>query len=168
MFCNIGHVCTYASRTATSFWLSTGHPIPMMPVGSDHEVKRHISRCAVCQSPAPLLTIHSQTTSPAQCPEGWSTLWHGYSFVMVSTSTFAEKGLKAIVNPCHYQIYSMLLGPWEVASSFPVQVAVWRSSELMLTLSATVVDSATSSVTNTPTGWSQQLTVLQLLYRVLH
>ena len=83
MFCNIQNVCTYASRTAVSYWLSTEHPIPMMPVQGE-ELKNYVSRCAVCLAPAPLLTVHSQSVQQAGCPEGWSDLWQGYSFVMVS------------------------------------------------------------------------------------
>ncbi len=86
MFCNIHSVCTYGSRTSTSYWLATGESVPMMPVGDDSEVRRHISRCSVCQAPAPLLTLHSQQNDVPACPRGWTKLWQGYSFVMVSTN----------------------------------------------------------------------------------
>ena len=83
MFCNIHGVCTYASRTATSFWLSTGEPVPMMPVTSQEGVRRHIGRCSVCQAHGPLLTLHTQSSTPATCPGGWAPIWEGYSFIMV-------------------------------------------------------------------------------------
>lgn len=41
-------------------------------------------RCAVCEAPAMVMAVHSQTIQIPQCPSGWSSLWIGYSFVMVS------------------------------------------------------------------------------------
>ena len=35
LFCSIQSTCTYASRTATSYWLSTEAVIPMMPVTNE-------------------------------------------------------------------------------------------------------------------------------------
>lgn len=43
-----------------------------------------LSRCAVCEAPAMVIAVHSQTIQIPPCPEGWSSLWIGYSFVMVS------------------------------------------------------------------------------------
>ena len=83
MFCNIQSVCTYAARTATSYWLSTSTSLPMMPVTGD-EIRQYISRCVACRASAPLLTVHSQDVSEAVCPQGWTEVWSGYSFVMVS------------------------------------------------------------------------------------
>lgn len=31
-----------------------------------------------------VMAVHSQTIQIPQCPQGWSSLWIGYSFVMVS------------------------------------------------------------------------------------
>lgn len=31
-----------------------------------------------------VMAVHSQTIQIPQCPSGWSSLWIGYSFVMVS------------------------------------------------------------------------------------
>lgn len=87
LFCNIGDVCHYASRTSTSYWLSAGVDIPMMPT-EDREIFGQISRCAVCQAPAPILTMHSQTSIPPNCPSGWSALWEGYSFLMVNNLAY--------------------------------------------------------------------------------
>lgn len=42
------------------------------------------ARCAVCEAPAMVMAVHSQTIQIPQCPSGWSSLWIGYSFVMVS------------------------------------------------------------------------------------
>ena len=82
MFCTIHNVCRYASRTATSFWLASQEPVPMKPVGSQ-SVMKYIGRCSVCQSPSPLLAVHSQNVVLPDCPRGWHPLWNGYSFVMV-------------------------------------------------------------------------------------
>ena len=55
----------------------------MMPV-SENEIIPYISRCAVCDAPANVIAVHSQTTQVPQCPRGWNELWIGYSFAMVS------------------------------------------------------------------------------------
>lgn len=41
-----------------------------------------------------VMAVHSQTIQIPQCPAGWSSLWIGYSFVMVSvrsSSVFAPE-----------------------------------------------------------------------------
>lgn len=58
----------------------------MMPVFGD-EVLEHISRCAACQSPTPLIAVHSQSIMVPECPKGWNELWTGFSFVMVRIET---------------------------------------------------------------------------------
>lgn len=83
-YCNSA-ACHYASRNDKSYWLSTSNPLPMMPV-SCGEIYQYISRCAVCEAPALAVAIHSQNTSVPSCPVGWSSLWIGYSFLMVSVS----------------------------------------------------------------------------------
>lgn len=83
-YCNSA-ACHYASRNDKSYWLSTNNPLPMMPV-SCGEIYQYISRCAVCEAPALAVAIHSQNTSVPSCPVGWSSLWIGYSFLMVSVS----------------------------------------------------------------------------------
>jgi len=40
-------------------------------------------RCAVCEAPAMVIAVHSQTIMIPPCPQGWDSLWIGYSFVMV-------------------------------------------------------------------------------------
>jgi integrin beta 8 len=83
LFCNTNNVCNYASRNDKSYWLSTNAPMPMMPV-RDPELRRYISRCVVCDAPANVIAVHSQEMSIPECPVGWSGLWIGYSFAMVS------------------------------------------------------------------------------------
>lgn len=60
----------------------------MMPVGDD-DLNKFISRCSVCQAPAPIITVHSQTTDLPNCPQGWKELWSGYSFVMHAVGAMA-------------------------------------------------------------------------------
>jgi integrin beta 8 len=86
LFCNINNVCNYASRNDRSYWLSTNAPIPMMPVG-ERDIVPYISRCIVCDVPANVIAVHSQTLQIPPCPRGWNSMWIGYSFVMVSPST---------------------------------------------------------------------------------
>ena len=33
-----------------------------------------------------VIAVHSQTTAVPACPEGWMSLWKGFSFVMVRIS----------------------------------------------------------------------------------
>ena len=88
LVCNIMHVCKYAVRAAShSYWLSTDAPAPTVAV-MGNETDQHISRCVVCQAPAPLLTLHSQTSKPEPCPQGWDQVWQGYSFLMVRMIIF--------------------------------------------------------------------------------
>jgi len=55
----------------------------MMPV-EGREISQFISRCAVCDVTANAVAFHSQTTDIPNCPQGWTGLWIGYSFVMVT------------------------------------------------------------------------------------
>ncbi|KAF5902918.1 collagen alpha-4(IV) chain-like [Clarias magur] len=79
-YCNSA-TCHYARRNDKSYWLSTNNPLPMMPV-SCGEIYQYVSRCVVCEAPAPAVAIHSQDTSVPGCPYGFSSLWIGYSFLM--------------------------------------------------------------------------------------
>jgi len=82
VFCDFNDVCNYASRNDKSFWLSTTAALPMMPV-SGNEITPFISRCTVCDVPANVIAVHSQTIDVPLCPRGWRGLWIGYSFAMV-------------------------------------------------------------------------------------
>ena len=55
-----------------------------MPVG-DTDIVPYISRCVVCEAPVNIIELHSQTLHIPECPIGWTDLWAGYSFVMVSS-----------------------------------------------------------------------------------
>lgn len=82
LYCNPGDICYYASRNDKSYWLSTTAPLPMMPV-AEEDIRPYISRCSVCEAPAVAIAVHSQEASIPHCPEGWRSLWIGYSFLMV-------------------------------------------------------------------------------------
>jgi integrin beta 8 len=84
LFCDYNNVCNYASRNDKSYWLSTNSPLPMTPVSST-AIESYVSKCSVCESPAHVIAIHSQSTDVPECPGGWSALWHGFSFAMVSS-----------------------------------------------------------------------------------
>lgn len=104
LFCDFNNVCNYASRNDRSYWLSTSAPIPMMPV-EESAIRQYISRCVVCEAPANVIAVHSQSLSLPECPGGWSGLWIGYSFVMVS-----YRNLQVVVdNLCNLPYYSILL-----------------------------------------------------------
>ncbi|CAG0886337.1 unnamed protein product [Darwinula stevensoni] len=97
LFCDFNNVCNYASRNDKSYWLSTTAPIPMMPVG-EGAIRQYISRCTVCEAPANVIAIHSQSLNIPDCPVGWSSLWIGYSFAM-HTGAGAEGGGQSLSSP---------------------------------------------------------------------
>lgn len=99
MFCNINNVCNFASRNDYSYWLSTPEPMPqnMEPLRGK-EIQPFISRCSVCEAPAMVIAIHSQTIQIPPCPQGWASLWIGYSFMM-HTSAGAEGSGQALASP---------------------------------------------------------------------
>uniref|UniRef100_A0AAY4C6Q0 Collagen IV NC1 domain-containing protein n=1 Tax=Denticeps clupeoides TaxID=299321 RepID=A0AAY4C6Q0_9TELE len=88
--------CDYSSRNDKSYWLSSLEPVPMMPVAGV-EIGRFISRCVVCEAPAPPVAIHSQDTHLPSCPQNWRSLWDGYSFIM-HTGTGDEGGGQSLTS----------------------------------------------------------------------
>ncbi|KAJ8405820.1 hypothetical protein AAFF_G00312570 [Aldrovandia affinis] len=99
MFCNINNVCNFASRNDYSYWLSTPQPMPMnMAPITGESIKPFIGRCAVCEAPAMVIAVHSQTIQLPSCPRNWEPLWIGYSFMM-HTSAGAEGSGQALASP---------------------------------------------------------------------
>uniref|UniRef100_H9GJ24 Collagen IV NC1 domain-containing protein n=2 Tax=Anolis carolinensis TaxID=28377 RepID=H9GJ24_ANOCA len=99
MFCNINNVCNFASRNDYSYWLSTPAQMPMsMEPLTGKSIQPFISRCSVCEAPAMVIAVHSQTIQIPQCPPGWNSLWIGYSFMM-HTSAGAEGSGQALASP---------------------------------------------------------------------
>jgi len=86
MFCDLQNQCTVASRNDYSFWLSTEEPPNMMRAASGSEVEAYISRCVVCEAPSNVLAVHSQSDAVPGCPDGWSNLWNGWSFLMYNSA----------------------------------------------------------------------------------
>ncbi|MEQ2313979.1 hypothetical protein AMECASPLE_007436 [Ameca splendens] len=99
MFCNINNVCNFAARNDYSYWLSTPKPMPMsMEAVTGENIKPYISRCSVCEAPAMVIAVHSQTIQVPLCPANWNLLWIGYSFMM-HTSAGAEGSGQALASP---------------------------------------------------------------------
>ncbi|OWK60613.1 Collagen alpha-1(IV) chain [Lonchura striata] len=99
MFCNINNVCNFASRNDYSYWLSTPESMPMsMEPLTGQSIQPFISRCVVCEAPAMVIAVHSQTIQIPSCPPGWDSLWIGYSFMM-HTSAGAEGSGQALASP---------------------------------------------------------------------
>uniref|UniRef100_A0A3B3R513 Collagen IV NC1 domain-containing protein n=1 Tax=Paramormyrops kingsleyae TaxID=1676925 RepID=A0A3B3R513_9TELE len=99
MFCDINNVCNFASRNDYSYWLSTPQPMPMsMAPITGKDIKPFISRCSVCEAPAMVIAVHSQTIRVPRCPDTWDLLWIGYSFMM-HTSAGAEGSGQALASP---------------------------------------------------------------------
>uniref|UniRef100_A0A8C6WBW3 Collagen, type IV, alpha 3 n=1 Tax=Nannospalax galili TaxID=1026970 RepID=A0A8C6WBW3_NANGA len=91
LFCNVNRVCNFASRNDYSYWLSTPAPMPtdMAPI-TGKALEPYISRCTVCEGPAMVIAVHSQTTTIPPCPHGWVSLWKGFSFIMKTHSINGE------------------------------------------------------------------------------
>lgn len=99
LFCNLNNVCNYASRNDYSYWLSSFEPLPMMmmPI-TGQDIKKYVSRCAVCEAPSTVIAVHSQTIDIPDCPAGWYPMWNGYSFLM-HTDAGAEGGGQPLASP---------------------------------------------------------------------
>jgi len=69
VLCDFNNACNYASRNDKSFCPSTTAALPMMPV-SEVEITPFISRCTVCDVPANVIAVHSQTFDVPMCPRG--------------------------------------------------------------------------------------------------
>jgi len=46
------------------------------------DIEKYISRCVVCETPTDVMAVHSQDEEVPECPEDWSSLWMGHSFLM--------------------------------------------------------------------------------------
>ena len=86
MQCSSSDVCRHGVRTDKSFWLAVDAEADytIKPMTSIDEIVPHISRCTVCLGTQYILARHSFTDVAPECPEDFSPLWEGYSYVMVS------------------------------------------------------------------------------------
>uniref|UniRef100_A0A4W5NRT1 Collagen IV NC1 domain-containing protein n=2 Tax=Hucho hucho TaxID=62062 RepID=A0A4W5NRT1_9TELE len=99
LFCNTDSTCRYASRNDYSYWLSTDEAMPSdMALISGGSLESYVSRCAVCETKANIIAVHSQTNQIPVCPQGWLSLWAGYSFVM-QTGAGAEGSGQPLASP---------------------------------------------------------------------
>ncbi|MPC23030.1 Collagen alpha-2(IV) chain [Portunus trituberculatus] len=65
---------------------------------SEAEEPTHRVACVVCEAPSNVIAVHSQSLSVPDCPQGWSSMWIGYSFVM-HTAAGAEGGGQSLSSP---------------------------------------------------------------------
>lgn len=104
-YCNIHQMCHYARRNDKSYWLASAAPLPVMPL-SEEEIRPYVSRCAVCEAPAPAVAVHSQDQSIPPCPRAWRSLWIGYSFLMVSP---ARHPRRCYAPPCPFPLHGTVI-----------------------------------------------------------
>ena len=70
-------------RNDYSYWLATNQSRGLdLSIPTD-ETLRYISRCSVCATSKTIIAIHNQTNVVPDCPESWTGLWSGYSYVSV-------------------------------------------------------------------------------------
>lgn len=94
-------------RTAFTMWLyanTSDRRAQPQPSNSNYgygpSKATHVSRCAVCSKPAPVLVLHSQTTLVPSCPNGWTPLWTGYSFVGMTSADSNNVGNLGSTGSC--------------------------------------------------------------------
>jgi len=94
MQCSSSDVCRHGVRTDKSFWLAVDAEADytVKPMTSIDEIEQHISRCTVCLGTQYILARHSFTDVAPECPEDFSPLWQGYSYVMVTSSGVSGGG----------------------------------------------------------------------------
>lgn len=66
-------------QKASEEWLL----LPSYSFCKSYSLSLSFTRCAVCEAPAVVIAVHSQTIQIPHCPQGWDSLWIGYSFMMV-------------------------------------------------------------------------------------
>ena len=54
--------------------------------------RKMAARCSVCEVERSLLTVHSGSTRLPQCPQGWESVWSGFTQVTSNVSTFVVIG----------------------------------------------------------------------------
>lgn len=94
----------------------------------------YFNRCSVCEAPAMIMAVHSQTIQIPSCPDGWISLWIGYSFVMVSVLGFLMlcyvlKDAKCKWNFLMYILFIILANQcwcWRLRPSFGITRVLFR------------------------------------------
>lgn len=64
----------------------------------------------MCEAPAMVIAVHSQTIQIPTCPASWEALWIGYSFMMVdmaqqNVSVLSTLGFIQLVNRTIKPVY---------------------------------------------------------------
>ena len=54
--------------------------------GDEGTAKQMVSRCSVCEVEGSVLTRHSLTTVLPECPDGWESMWTGFSYHNLNVS----------------------------------------------------------------------------------
>lgn len=114
-----------------------------------------------------VIAVHSQTIAIPPCPQGWMSLWIGYSFVMVrektkTVSILDYKGIYLALNnqmvinvPCFLSLSfsTPVQGRRALVRLWPLLVPVWKSSALLPSSSVMAVAPVTTMLTPTASGW---------------
>jgi integrin beta 8 len=61
-------------------------------------VAPYISKCSVCEAKSNVIAVHSQTNTVPECPNGYRSMWLGYSF-LAHTSEGADGGGQDMMSP---------------------------------------------------------------------
>ena len=77
--------CHFSFRSEKTYWLSTAADEINEQIPMDQN-ENYVSRCSVCEINSAVLAVHSQSDTIPNCPPSWTSLWVGYSFLMVSSS----------------------------------------------------------------------------------
>ena len=85
--------CHYSFRSEKTYWLSTAANEIDEQIPTDQN-EEYISRCSVCEINSAVLAVHSQSDDIPDCPINWSSLWIGYSFLMVSYRIHSNRTVK--------------------------------------------------------------------------
>lgn len=125
----------------------------------------YVTRCAVCEAPAMVIAVHSQTIQIPSCPSSWDTLWIGYSFMMVGCDIHAHNHLFT-QHPLFIKVHiciSINVFPFVLSTLVQVQRApvrlwpllarAWKSSAALLSLNAMAEGHAITMETPTASGW---------------
>lgn len=86
-----------------------------------------LTRCAVCEAPAVVIAVHSQTIQIPHCPQGWDSLWIGYSFMMVRNTpvsviiSIRSTFLPNRRNPCHLHSKKLTSNSFCLSTVFPLK-----------------------------------------------
>lgn len=124
----------------------------------------YVTRCAVCEAPAMVIAVHSQTIGVPDCPSSWELLWIGYSFMMVGcaictltplySASLVYKSFYLYLNKCLPFVLSTLVQVQRApVRLWPLLARAWRSSAALLSLNAMAEEHAITMETPTASGW---------------